>query len=214
MDKRLIENARRESVSKKRSKVIRRRKKIVNLVKISLLIVGILSASMVVKNIIDRPNYFNEITLGDDYEKESEYVAGFLEKCISQCIHKKINEDTHRAVSNGDDTGHYYYNFTNYDNIADIDVIINENRFGYNEFLIISEFMNNLDVESKAALLTYYGTGFVQGEDAREQFKKHVGSVLVEKNVSNEEIKEMALEVVNELSSEVLSGHYTQGRSL
>ena len=206
-----LEKARRDSVGKKRSKVKRRNRKIVNYVTLLLLIASLTGNIALLKKIdLNNNKGFNEITYGENYEEEFEDVNNLVEACIKSCIIKQINEDTHRCVDeNGIDTGDYYYNFTDYSNVLkNLNVTINTYKMNMDEEQIFYDSFVNLTEEEKAAILIYYGTGFVDFDNNKERFKKHVGGVLIENNASDQMIEALAKGAVHELTGNLLDSHW------
>lgn len=211
MKESVIEKAKRDSINSKRKKVIRRRRKIINYVTLLLLIASIITNIALIKNInFNSIKNFNEISYGEDYDKEFESVNTLVESCIQDCIQTQIKKDTHRAVDeNGMDTGNYYYNFTNYDNVfSNLEITVNKYQMQYNDTQIFTNSINNLSNEQKEAILVHYGTNLIKGENAKENFKNHVGNTITEKNLSNESIEALAKSAVKDLSSNLLDNHW------
>ena len=207
----VVERARRNSVNKERKKVVRRKRKVINYVTLILLIVSILGNMALLKKVdLSNPNNFSDITYGQDYDKEFEDVNALVEACIKKCIQTQIKEDTKRAVDeNGIDSGKYYYNFTNYNNIfSNLEITINEYKMNYSDSQIFNDSISNLTEEEKAAILIYYGTSFVNGDKAKEEFKRHVGDILIDNNISEKAIEALAERAVRELSGNLLDNHW------
>jgi len=211
MKENVIEKARRDSINSKRKKVVRRRRKIINYVTLLLLIASIITNIALIKNInFNSVKNFNEISYGEDYDKEFESVNTLIESCIKDCIKNQINSDTHRAVDeNGIDTGNYYYNFTSYDNVfSNLEITVNKYQMQYNDTQIFTNSIDNLSEEERASILVHYGTNLINGDNAKENFKNHVGNILKENNISDEMIEALAKGAVKNLSGNLLDSHW------
>ena len=109
------------------------------------------------------------------------------------------------------DTGNYYYNFTNYDNVfSNLEIIVNKYQMKYNDTQIFTNSINNLSNEQKEAILVHYGTNLIKGENAKENFKNHVGNILKENNISNEMIEVLAESAVKNISENILDNHWIE----
>ena len=211
-----IERARQNSVNKERRKAIRKRRKRVNLIVLILLITSLgININLATKSNSTKYTNFNEITYGEDYDKEFESTNNLIESYIKSCIKNQIKNDTHHNVENNQH--YYYYNFTDYSNVfRNHSIIINDYKMNLDEAEMFFDYFDNLTEEEKEALLIYYGTEYIDYDNNKENFKEYVGRTLAKNNVSEQTIEALAKGAVNNLTENLLDSHWisnSMGRS-